>query len=320
MAAEGGDNIIVRFTYTGEEGEVVPRDATHVFVDVTTIPARAFDRHRNIVEVICHDRVEKIEASAFFSCPSLKRVIMPGVTVVGVRAFNNCEALTDVECGKLEIIKRAAFEDCHSLRSINLPSARIVGELAFFGCTALTDVKFGRKLDRLETRAFNHCTSLERITIPLKDGMIAADDIFRACKLLKHVDLVDGVVLRETIAALNLEDWRNDMNEEITSIHQILPNARAGGWHYDDFGDIIGYNGEKAQEIQRWIESVLDKITYYKAEHQRVLDVAATTLELTLHRDIVMNNVLSFLELSPHRFGVEDHEEVEEDEQSTTDV
>ncbi len=54
---------------------------------------------------------------------------------------------------------------------------------------------------------------------------------------------------------------------------------------------------------------------YYKAEHQRVLDVATTTLELALHRDIVMNNVLSFLELPPHRFGVEDHEEAEEEEQ-----
>eukprot|EP00986_Skeletonema_menzelii_P000708 scaffold204_cov135-Skeletonema_menzelii.AAC.3 len=32
MAAEGG--IIVRFTYTGQE--VIPREATHVFVDVSS--------------------------------------------------------------------------------------------------------------------------------------------------------------------------------------------------------------------------------------------------------------------------------------------
>ncbi len=44
MAAEGGD--IVRFTYTAEaEGEDIPDDVTHLFVDVKTIPARAFDEH-----------------------------------------------------------------------------------------------------------------------------------------------------------------------------------------------------------------------------------------------------------------------------------
>ena len=40
---------------------------------------------------------------------------------------------------------------------------------------------------------------------------------------------------------------------------------------------------------------VCDKIDLYKAAHQRVLGVAADTLEVALPRDIVMKNVLSFL-------------------------
>ncbi len=44
----------------------------------------------------------------------------------------------------------------------------------------------------------------------------------------------------------------------------------------------------------------------YRAEHQRILDVAATTLELGLPRD---HDVLSFLELPPNTFGVEDRED-----------
>eukprot|EP00574_Skeletonema_japonicum_P014714 CAMPEP_0201717370 /NCGR_PEP_ID=MMETSP0593-20130828/3109_1 /ASSEMBLY_ACC=CAM_ASM_000672 /TAXON_ID=267983 /ORGANISM="Skeletonema japonicum, Strain CCMP2506" /LENGTH=322 /DNA_ID=CAMNT_0048207401 /DNA_START=63 /DNA_END=1031 /DNA_ORIENTATION=+ len=322
MAAEGGNNVIVRFTYTGEEGEVIPDNATHVFVDVTTIPARAFEQHNNIVEVICHDRVEKIEEYAFFcfwcSSLSLKRVIMPGVKIAEKFAFNNCTALMDVECDKLEIIGEAAYSNCVSLRSINLPSARIVGECTFRNCEALTDAKFGNKLERMDEMVFHGCTSLERITIPLKDGVIAADNMFMGCTNLKHVDLVEGTKLYETIAALHLMDWRNDMNEEIDSIHQSLTNAHAGGWHCNDFDDYYTLEvGDKEHAIRRWIKSVLDKMIYYKAEHQLVLDVAATALELALHRDIVMNNVLSFLELPPHRFGVEDHEETE---QSTTDV
>ena len=286
MAAVGGNNNIVRFTYTGEDD--IPDDVTHVFVDVTIILEGAFFEHPNIVEVICHEDVEKIESFAFACCPSLRRVIMRGVKIADLSAFNWCDALEDVECGKLEIIGEEAFCHCKSLRSINLQSARIVEEDAFYGCEALTDVKFCNKLERFDRGAFGSCSSLERIIVPLKDGMITADNIFQRCTNLKRIDLVEGGELSETIAALHMERWRNDMNEEITSIHQNLPNAPAGDRNND---------GEKTQVIRRWIRSVRDKLIHYKAEHQRVLDVAGTTLVLALPRDLVMNHVLSFLEL-----------------------
>ena len=219
MAAEGeGDShiIIIRFTYTGEE--VIPDDATHIFVDVR-VRTLAFFQHPNVVEVICSERVEKIESMAFYDCPNLKRVIMPGVKIVENNAFGDCFALTDVECGKLEIIGYA-FARCYSLRSINLPSARVVGDWTFGDCNDLTDVRFSNKLERIEGGAFLRCTSLERITIPLKDGIMTGDSVFMGCRNLMHVDLVDeGAELYETIAALHLKDWRNDINDEIDSIN-----------------------------------------------------------------------------------------------------
>jgi len=118
------------------------------------------------------ENVEKIESHAFCGCLCLKRVIMPGVAIVERGAFHVCEALTDVECGKLEIIEARAFDSCKSLKSINLQSAMIVEEEAFCCCMALTDLKFGSMLERMGLGAFTNCTSLERITIPLKDGMI----------------------------------------------------------------------------------------------------------------------------------------------------
>eukprot|EP00984_Skeletonema_dohrnii_P000851 scaffold251_cov78-Skeletonema_dohrnii-CCMP3373.AAC.4 len=224
---------------------------------------------------------------------------MPGVEVVERYAFDCCEALTDVECGKLEIIGECAFGRCISLRSINLPSAKIVEKSAFAGCAALTNVEFGKELERIEEKAFCRCTSLERITIPLKDNMIAADDIFRMCKKLKHVDLVEVAVLHDTIAALLLEEWKNDMNREIDALNQILPTTRAGD--ADDF-DV----GGKALEIRRWIRSLLGKIARYKAQHRHLLNEAATTLQYTLPNDIVFKNVLPFLELPSFTFEGED--------------
>ena len=278
--SDRGDNNFMRYIYRGEEGEIIPREATHITVhkDVTVIHEQAFFHHPNIVEIICHENVKKIVEEAFYECPKLKRVFMPGVEVVERGAFMECEALEDVECGKLEIIGYWAFGNCRSLQSINLPSARIVGESAF-GNTALAYVKFGSKLEQLKERVFWACESLERITLPLKDGMFAYDDAFVECEKLHQVDLAEGE-LHETIAAFQLEEWRSEMYEEINSINQILPNADAGYYDEDDILNV--YEGEKDQAIRRWIRSVLHKIVHYKAEHRRILSEAATLLELAI--------------------------------------
>ena len=299
MAAAVGGNNIVWFTYTGAVGEVIPLEATHINVLARVIPGFAFRGHPNVIEVFCHDVVEKIERNAFFRCPSLRRVIMPGVKVAWWQAFAECPALTDVECGKLEIIGLSAFKSCKSLRGINLPSARIVEQMVFSECKELTEVKFSNKLERIGEKAFFRCTSLERITIPLKDGLIAEDDIFQACENLMYVDLVEGE-LHETIAALQLGEWRNDMNEEIDSISDILCDADVGNYVILEYDN---YEGENAQAIRTWIRSVLDKIIHYQAEHQRVLDDATTTLQYDLPSDILTNNVLPFLALPLHSFG-----------------
>eukprot|EP00984_Skeletonema_dohrnii_P026927 scaffold16330_cov88-Skeletonema_dohrnii-CCMP3373.AAC.5 len=307
MAAEG-DNIIT-YIYRGGRGEVIPRDATHITVDksVTVICARAFYDNPNIVEAIFHIDVERVEEYAFAECSSLRRVIMPGVEVVEESAFDFCVNLTDVECGKLEIIKGCAFGSCITLRSINLPSAKIVQRWAFSDWKEFS----GRHYDF----SFDGCVpGLERITIPLKDGLIAWES-FIGCYNLKHVDLLQGAV-HETIAALQLEEWRNDMNEEIDSINQILPHADGEGW----FGTTYCVEGENTRAIRTWIRSVLRKIIHYKTEHQRLLDEeAGTALQLVLPQDIVMNNVLPFLRLPSYTFEVGEHEEVEEEDEDDSD-
>ncbi len=81
----------------------------------------------------------------------------------------------------------------------------IVEREAFLECYGLTDVKFGNKLERIGAGVFFQCKSLERITIPLKDGLITDDDVFFRCRNLKQVDVVEGE-LHKTIAALQLEE------------------------------------------------------------------------------------------------------------------
>ena len=107
MAAEGD---IIRGIFTGEEqphtvehhyGEVWPiilPNIKHLSVhdSVTVIPGDAFYCHSNIVELTCHN-VKRIEIYAFRRCPSLQRLIMSSVEVVGQEAFGDCEAIQYIQ-------------------------------------------------------------------------------------------------------------------------------------------------------------------------------------------------------------------------------
>ncbi len=283
-------------------GQRVPRHVTHVLIDKSLkfVPARAFEWHPNIEELICHDGVEKIEECAFCGCPRLRRVIMPGVKEIERSVFYDCEALTHIECGKLEIIGAWAFRGCKSLSSIDLPSIKIVEQWAFGSCINLINVMFGKDLESIRLGAFYECTSLERITLPLKNNMIANHNTFQGCENLNHIDLVEGAVLHETVSALLNEEWKNNMNEEIDSISQILTNTNPGTKASD-----VGRKA-RAWEIRVWIASVLRKIIRYKAEHRRRLNEATTTLENALPNDILLKNVLPFVELPSYTFDGED--------------
>ena len=81
------------------------------------------------------------------------------------------------------------------------------------------------------------------------------------------------------------------MSYEIDTINRTLPNTRDR--------EIFC---EKTVKIMCWLGSVVGKINDYQAEHQRLLDEAAATLQPALPVDIVMSSILSFLELPPYTY------------------
>eukprot|EP00984_Skeletonema_dohrnii_P034470 scaffold33569_cov84-Skeletonema_dohrnii-CCMP3373.AAC.4 len=263
MAEEGGDEI---FVYMGGD-QVVPRNVVRVRIDksVTMIPTRAFLGRQHLIYVEFHDGIETIEEAAFKGCSSLRGVKLLGVKVIKMRAFANCFGLTDVEFGvELETIEEGAFVNCHSLRSVITPAVKTIGKRAFANCRQLTDLNLPEGLETIQERAFHNCQRLRRIAIPLKDGMIE-DYVFTFCLKLTKVDLVGGI--HDTIASLHLEEWRNEMKDEINRINHSLPNT-----------DEVG----KTAVVQQWMESVTYRIDHYKSEHIRLLKEATTLLELAL--------------------------------------
>jgi hypothetical protein len=319
--ADAGDDI---FVYVGGE-QVVPEDVTHVRIDrsVKIIPRKAFQGRRELLSVETHDDLEKIEEYAFNCCTSLRGIKLPGVRIVELLAFYNCYTLSDVEFGdKLETIGEGVFGCCESLQKIKMPSVRDIGSHAFNGCQQLADVELPC-VGTMGPGAFTGCPRLCRIAIPLKDNLFLDDyrqryTQFDNCENLATVDLVEVEGIRKTISSLLLESWRDEMNQEIYRIKEVLRNTPAD---------------EKTDAIHEWIRSVTDRMKHYKAEHNTLLKEDMTQLELAVWKakldekeedesgsldgkaktdmesvrkerriksgaDIIISNVLHFLQLS----------------------
>jgi hypothetical protein len=255
------------FVYVGGEQQV-PRDVKRVRIaeNIDIILEGRFDGCEQLIEVEGHNKLKIIKEYAFYGCYSLRSATkMQGLIEIEACAFYNCYALSEMEFDKLEIIDNLAF--CgSSLRSINMPSIRRVGPGAFNGCEKLTSAMFGGKLERIEQNVFYGCTALRRIVIPLKDNLIIHNGAFDGCHNLSMVDALHGEI-HETISSLHMESWRNEMQDEIDRISPTLLNTQAI---------------EKGGAIQQWIARVLNRIEYYKSEHQILLKEAMALLELAL--------------------------------------
>jgi hypothetical protein len=271
-----GDDI---FVYTGGRA---PQHIVNVIIDesVEEIDELAFRDNRNLKSVTCHDGLLKVRKAAFRNCSSLQRMKMPGVKIIEQTVFYGCENLTHVEFDKLETVGDDAFMvsrdctsfafcRCTSLKRIKLPKVKIIGRMAFLN-SGVEDAEFGEDLETIGNSAFRG-SKLRRIAIPLRDEMFRWSYYYRTytqfseCPNLTTVDLVGRI--HKTVASLHLQSWRNEMNEEIKRINQVLPSTDSD---------------EKADVIRQWIQSVIRNIDHYKAEHRALLKEATTLLELAL--------------------------------------
>eukprot|EP00984_Skeletonema_dohrnii_P005387 scaffold1896_cov86-Skeletonema_dohrnii-CCMP3373.AAC.3 len=266
---DGGDGDI--FIYRGGRAH---QHVTHVLIDrsVEVIEQDAFKDCEQLVKVETHDDIRSVWYRAFYGCKLLRGVNLRSVDEIGEEAFYKCISLADVEIGnKLDTIEECVFGGCSSLKKLNLPYIVTIKSIAFCNCKALTDIEFSDRLETIGGHTFSDCSRLQRIAIPLKRDLITYDDLlneynqFEGCDQLKTVDLVGGI--HKTVASFHLESWSTEMIAEINRINQVLPNTPAD---------------EKTDEIRQWMDSVINKMDHYKAEHCRYVKESVTLLELAL--------------------------------------
>ena len=145
----------------------------------------------------CDKNVLTIENNVVIGYKSIKaeEVAIPdGVTMIGERAFEDCEEVTKVVIpdGVTEI-GAYAFSDCTNLASIEIPdSVTEIGARAFSGCTNLTSIEIPDGIAKIEQYTFASCESLTDIEIP--DGVTEIEvGAFAYCTGLTSVKIPDSV-------------------------------------------------------------------------------------------------------------------------------
>jgi hypothetical protein len=261
--ADGSDGRSDVYIYMGGRA---PQHVINVIIheSVDTIERHAFCDNPNLRYVKFHKGVETVGREAFMNCRSIRGIQMPGVKIVGVGAFTNCKRLKDIQFGKkLEIIEFSAFYGCISLKCVIIPAARTIEVCAFNHCTALTHVQLPEELETVGAYAFWAC-NLKRIATPMIYDDKISDSVFDSCRELSTVDLV-GSDIHKTISHLHMDCWRYDMYQDIHRINMVLPHTSG-----------------KTKAIRQWMDSVTNRLVYYRGAHYQLTREAMTILELAL--------------------------------------
>lgn len=102
---------------------------------------------------------------AFYNCEKLRIAKLPPIKVISEKTFCNCRSLHTVKLADhLQTIEPMAFSGCRNLQTIEFPTTlQIIGKKAFANCTALMEVSLPQYLRHIDDYAFDGCEALKRL-------------------------------------------------------------------------------------------------------------------------------------------------------------
>ncbi len=165
-----------------------------------------------VTSVVIPDGVETVEKYAFYNCHKLSDVTLPETCkTIGESAFEGCEVLENVNFENVTVIGKKAFYNCESLTcddlgGVDLSSIYALGDYAF----AKTRIREAilTNLSRSGVGAFSDCSKLETVELgrktriaesmfentPVKSIVMYCDTVpdkaFKGCEKLTSVEIV----------------------------------------------------------------------------------------------------------------------------------
>lgn len=181
---------------------------------------------------------------------AIKSLNMPDVTLVGARAFKNCNSLVQVNAPSLMLVGDSAFENCVALTELNFPQTLMsIGDSAFAGCTNLVrfTLEEGSMLMEIGNGAFMNCTALQSADLTQSALLTrVGSSAFENCKSL-HLFVLPASVT--TISAGALKGCENIVTVSV-------PFLGDGSTAKTHLGFIFGSSYSASQQVPKTLRYV----------------------------------------------------------------
>ena len=206
----GGGGAIIEPLEVTENGTYTPPEGVDGYspVSVSVASSGGGDGPEKYIEAK-YETVElpnatAIKPYAFCADSTLKNIIMPKVTIINGKAFQNCPnlALTELPAG-LTSIGSDAFAYCSSLALTELPAGLTsVQSDAFAACTSLALTGLPDGLTSISSNAFKGCTNLALTKLPTRLTTINSYTFWN-CPKLALTELPDSLTKIDSSAFQN---------------------------------------------------------------------------------------------------------------------
>ncbi len=214
---------------------------------------------------------EAVSFLGAFENTALTTIDIPGtVTIIYIKSFKGCDALTDVNFLTTELpvlddagspvlvdgkevtapgyslitIAQRAFEGS-GITSINVPgTVRSVFAYAFKDCASLKNVTFGQgcEIGEFQTDVFRNCSSIETFVLPKTVTKVVARAFQKVPKGIKLYYGGTHAEFEEFAGSTAVVSTQNDAikkNKNIYAYSEEQPTEAGKYWHYDNAGNVV---------------------------------------------------------------------------------
>lgn len=174
-------------------------------------------------------------AAAFAGCSSLKEAVVPKLSILAERLFENCRELEVCRIERAKAIQSGCFGGCRALKQVSCGAVHVVRPYAFAGCDSLTSVEF-RDEACLGAHALEDCGRLETIVLTGERGTVRLYEYaLSGCTALRKV-----VCQGET---WEFHNYRDICSERLPEIARLLFHSAFSCFAVRDEERLCGYRG-----------------------------------------------------------------------------